>query len=491
MRNSRDDADRLLAKRALANLFADARGVTMKVGQLFAGNSDDTPFQALVESIEPLPLRIMRPVLEADLGKPVSQVFQSLDEAAAAASLGQVHHAVLAGDGEVAVKIRYPDIADAVDAELRIAGMVPGAGPVKRWGFNLEAYRNTLRGNMLRELDYRSEAERQKRFAQAVQVPGLRVPEVFDALCGQRVLVQSWESGVRLAEAANWSKKDRLLIGRTLLLTLFKSLFVAGEVHGDPHPGNYLFRHDPPGQPLVVLLDFGCTVTVAEPRRLALLKLILACREGAELAPLNGFAAMGFDADKLSYIADALPALCRSLFRPFLLERPFDVGEWRVGEDIAALLGEQRWWFRSAGPADLFLLMRAFQGVAAQLQTLDVRLPWWPLLEQAVGETIIAQARRLESSADGSPVSSTLKPLANSLRVRVSEGAETRVALTMPALAALDLENLMPEEVLERIRSSRQVDMRAIAKRILASGVAPQELFTFQDGVKHYRVWLE
>ena len=483
------ESDRLLAKQALAGLFADARGVTMKVGQLFADNGEQTPLRQLVEGIEPLPLSAMLPVLEADLGKPAATIFSTLEESQAAASLGQVHAATLRDGTPVAVKIRYPDIANAVDAELQLAGLMPGIGPVKRWGFDLGAYKQTLKSNMARELDYRSEAERQQRYGERVQISGLRVPRVYMALCSKRVLVQSWESGVSLEQAAKWPRKDRLLIGRTLLMTLFKSLFVAGEVHGDPHRGNYLYQHEHHGQPQVALLDYGCTVAVAASRRLALLKLILACKEGTPISSLGCFAALGFDAKKLSYIDAELPALCQILFRPFLLERPIELNEWRLGEDFATLLGDNRWWFRSAGPADLLLLMRAFQGLASQLQRLEVRLPWWPLLEQAVGADVIRQARALElpQLSSGTPI----QAIASRLRVSVMEGEESKVALSMPAGAALDLDNIIPEDVLERIRHSQEVDIVQVITHIRRNGIVPQDLFAFDDGPKSYRVWLE
>lgn len=69
LHRTQDETERLLAKKALAGLFADARGITMKVGQLFAGNDGTTPFQELVEGIEPLPLKTMIPLLETELGQ--------------------------------------------------------------------------------------------------------------------------------------------------------------------------------------------------------------------------------------------------------------------------------------------------------------------------------------------------------------------------------------------------------------------------------------
>ncbi len=494
LQRSQNETERLLAKRALAGLFADARGITMKIGQLFAGNDGATPFQELVEGIEPLPLKAMIPVLETELGQKYKKVFRSIEPAVAAASLGQVHLAELKNGDKVAVKIRYPDISDAVDAELRLLGLLPGVGPVNRWGFDLDAYKKSLRDNMRRELDYRSEAQRQDYFGQAVQVPGLTVPNVYKDLCRERVLVQSRAEGVLIDKAANWSEQDRRAIGQTLMLTLFKSLFVAGEVHGDPHPGNLFYSHDRYGQPQVTLLDYGCTISIAEPRRMALLKLIIGCRERNPTKPLDCFAALGFDSKKLSLISGSLPALCQILFRPFLLNHPFNSEQWQLGQGVNDLLGDYRWWFRSAGPSDLFLLMRAFQGLIQQLQQLDVRLAWWPLLQQAVGRELIQQAIAYELPViklEQATIALSFDQQASNLCVRVTEGGEQRVSVKMPAEAVLDLEHLIPEDVLERIIASGKIDLKQLAESIRANGIIPQQLFIFEDDRKIYRVWLE
>jgi len=494
LHRTQDETERLLAKKALAGLFADARGITMKVGQLFAGNDGTTPFQELVEGIEPLPLKTMIPQLEAELGQKTKTVFRSIDEAIAAASLGQVHLAVLKNGDKVAVKIRYPDISDAVDAELRLVGLMPGVGPVNRWGFDLDAYKKSLRDNMHRELDYRSEAQRQDYFGRMVQVPGLRVPKVYQELCSERVLVQSRAEGVLIDKAGNWPEPDRRAIGQTLVLTLFKSLFVAGEVHGDPHPGNVFYSRDENGRPLVALLDYGCTISITEPRRLALLKAIVGCRGRSPVKPLDCFAALDFDSKKLAPISGSLPALCQILFRPFLVNHAFNPEQWQLGQSVNELLGDYRWWFRSAGPSDLFLLMRAFQGLIQQLQQLDVRLSWWALLQQAVGPELIRQAIAYELPVvKHEPTVRTLSfdQQATLLCVRVSEGSEQRVSVKMPAEAVLDLAHLIPEDVLARIISSGTIDLKQLGESIRANGITPQQLFVFEDGRKTYKVWLE
>jgi hypothetical protein len=386
-----------------------------------------------------------------------------------------------------------------VAAELTLAGLMPGIGPVRKWGFDLAGYKSALKENMDRELDYRNEAVRQSRYRAQVTVPGLVVPAVYEDLTSKRVLVQEWRTGVRFADLEHWTQRDRDGVGRILLATLFKSLFDAGEVHGDPHPGNSCYLKSPKGDPLVVLMDYGCTASVSERQRLALLNLILSLRgEAGAVSPLRAFAGMGFDAQKLSAIAESLPQLAKILLTPFLADRPFKITDWDLKTRFEALLGENRWWFRAAGaPADI-LLLRAFQGVVQQLDQLSAALDWMKILSETVSKEIFEQARDFTplSLPEGvtenasAPVTSAPAPLAKHLRVEVHERDKRIVSVTMPAAAAMNLRDLVPEDVLALIEASDDIDLDAILDRLAANGLQSQNILTFQKPPKHYRIWL-
>ncbi|MBD3669220.1 MAG: ABC transporter [Gammaproteobacteria bacterium] len=492
MGQSHSDAERLLAQRALTAMFAEARGVTMKIGQLFADSDEATPFRELLDNIEPLPLETVLPLIDRQLGRPYHEVFEHIEASSAAASLGQVHHARFKQDGsEVAIKIRYPDIRDAVESELRLAGLMPGMGPVKKWGFDLLGYKEVLKQNMDRELDYRSEAQRQQAFAQGVMVDGLVVPKVYPELCREALLVQSWEGGESLEQAKEWPIELRQQLSRILIKTLLTSLFHHGQVHGDPHSGNYLFRRGGHGVE-VALLDYGCTIEVNETARLALLKLILAMREGRDISPLQCFAAMGFDEQKLGYIAPTLPLVARILLRPFHATRPLRMEDWPVSQPMSRLLGDKRWWFRSAGPPQLLLLLRAFQGLSRQLQSLEAYQDWWTLIRESLGDELLQRAREFQLPPLSRELSETpgLQAIADTLHVEVLKNGSPHVKVSLPAEAALDLAELMPEEVLEQLQGSGEIDLEAIQQRVNDSGIAPQDVFDYSHADKHYRVWL-
>jgi len=383
-------------------------------------------------------------------------------------------------------------MARAVRAELAVTGMLPAVGPVKRFGVDIGGYQKMLTDNMERELDYRSEAARQMRFHSVVKIDGLVVPEVFPAWCSEKILVQTWQDGCRLTAAAKWPLRERLLIARTLLETFMASLFVVGEVHGDPNPGNYLFQRGE-GRPRVILLDYGCTVKVPAARRLALLALLFGLRTGQPMDALACLAAAGFEPAKLVPIADQLPTLCQILFEPFLLQGPFRVEAWRLGERLEQLLQERRWWLRSAGPVDGLLLVRAFQGILEQLKTLDVALPWWPLLQGILPSSLVQQAEDYHPPPlpdHLAPLSLGHRTLARKLEVLISEGGEEVRRLSMPAEALLELPALLPDEA-KAMLVAAGVDVEAAVQQISRAGFPPQEVFRVEEGGRSYRVWLE
>ncbi|PCJ58893.1 MAG: ABC transporter [Candidatus Hydrogenedentota bacterium] len=489
---AKDDHSRQAARHALAAMMADARGIPMKIGQ-FLSDQGDGNFDALVEGIEPLALSEVTPAIEDQLGSSIKEVFTQLDESTAAASLGQVHFGVLTSGDPIAVKVQYPHIASAVQSELGLAGLLPGMGPVKKWGFDLNAYKQMLSDNMDRELDYRTEAARQSDFAEAVQIEGLIVPEVHTTWCRPGLLVQSREESMPLKTAANWPVNQRREVAEILMRTFFSSMFNAGMVHGDPNLGNLGVRKNNSGNPELVLYDYGCMVTVPERARLALLKLILGCMDHDETDALACFSEMGFDEAKLEPISNILPALSLILFEPFLKNDLYSVKYWNLGERTSDLLGELKWWFRSAGPPELFLMMRAFSGLVNHLEILKIIVNWRSTLLDTLPQDLLDEARAFQPKLKQDWSDRTtlhMSSVAEFLKVLVMEGHRKVVQVTMPAMQVSDLANLIPEEVLTKVQEAG-INIHQIGQEACKKGIQPQELFTLKTGDRDYRVWLE
>ncbi|MDQ6957010.1 MAG: AarF/UbiB family protein [Mariprofundaceae bacterium] len=477
------------ARHALSELLAGSRGLPMKVGQFLAGMDETTPYAKLTTSIEPWPLTHIKPILEQTWQQPLRFILKDIEESHAAASLGQVHHAYLNNSENIAVKVQYPDIATAIDAEMKLAGLLPAGGPIKTWAFDLESYKITLKNTLNNELDYLHEMKQQLKFYSTMHIEGLHVPHVFPVLCRKNILVQEWVEGVRLSEAATWSLPARSYIARTLMQTMFQSLFEFGLVHGDPHPGNMLFQHHD-SRPQTTLLDFGCMINIEKARRMALLKLILHSRSESEIILLDAFVALGFDAEKLKPIKDKLPQLMQLLFQPFIKDSPFNSTTWHLSDAVADLLGDERWLFRSASPADLFLLIRVFQGLATQLETLNVQLDWWACLKQAVKTQIIEESTLWQLGS--APINKTpvYKGSAKQLHIHIKRQGKEPIHITLPAENALQLEGLMPEHIHEHIRDAH-IDLNTLREQLIQEGLEPQTLIDIHSPTHHYHLYLK
>lgn len=477
------------ARHALSELLAGSRGLPMKVGQFMAGMDDTNIYSKLTTSVEPWPLTHIKPVLEQSWQQPLRFILQDIEESQAAASLGQVHHAHLNSRESVAVKVQYPDIAAAIDAEMKLAGLLPAGGPIKKWAFDLESYKTTLKDTLSDELDYLHEMKQQLKFSSTMHVEGLHVPHVFPVLCRHNILVQEWAEGVRLSEAATWPLPARTYIAQTLMQTMFQSLFEFGLVHGDPHPGNMLFKyHD--SKPQTTLLDFGCMVTIEKIRRTALLKVILHSRNESDVVLLDAFSALGFDGEKLKPIEDKLPQLASLLFQPFLKDSPFDIKAWHLSDAVANLLADQRWWFRSAAPADLFLLIRIFQGLATQLETLNVQLPWWPVLKQAIKPQVLEEGMHWQPGNKPVKITPVYKGSAKELHVHIKRQDKDPMHITLSAENALQLETLMPEHIHKHLHDAN-INLAELREKLIQEGLEPQTLIDISSSTYHYHLYLK
>ncbi len=492
LRRSKEEQDKQIVRQKIAEQLARNGGLAMKVGQVVANYKKDPAFTQLLKGIPQRKLSEMEQQLSSHPKHPALEDFHWIDEKAHAASLGQVHRAKLKNSGEeVAVKIQYPEMARTIKAELKIAGLIPMAGPAKKWQIDLNSYKKVLNEDLNEELDYLKEADCQMRFYQSLKVDGLVIPKVYKELCSPVVLVQSWEEGVYFDEVVTWEKKDRMLVARTLLMTLFKSLFEFGEVHTDPHMGNFFFNNKEGASPTVTLLDYGSTDQIAYSERMALLKLILATREESPIDYMQCFGTMGFDLSKLAYIEHELPVICPLLFKPFLTNNAFDLKAWEVTKAFEVILGERKWWFRSSGPAELYLIMRSFQGLIIQLTDLDIQLPYWGLLKKALGEELLQEARDFElpPTPKYTPVPK-VQAVSKRLKVIIFEGKKEIMDLTFPPDAALHIEELIPEKVLNDLYALGW-DEEVLRQQLMDSHLAPQVIFDDKTDGRWHKVWLE
>lgn len=490
---SGDDEQKERAKHYLMFLLGEGRGLPAKVGQLMTMDSADLELrETLNESIIPMPFDEVKGLLQEVYQAPYDTIFRSLDKKGRPASLGQVHFGKLKDGRQVAVKVQYPEIAEAVEAELKLLGFLPKVGPVARWGFNLEGYRDVFWEKFSEELDYDREIQYQQRYRQlTAPLHDVIVPEVISEHCRPTVLVQAREDGISFDEAEKLPQSKRQAMGRALLRHYLHMIFRHGFVHSDPHPGNFAFRLLNDDKVALIIYDFGSVLEIPDNVRLALLRTILALQDHEPLDPVACLAGMGFDVGKLQDLRPTLPALLSVLFDPFTTDAPYDVEDWRMSERFDGIVGELKWWFRAAAPPVLIYLMRTLHGLTSMLSRLDAKLPWRYILHTLCSDIYpSAKALQLPDVPPATGLAPGFNKVAKYLKVDVKKANGNKVWLTMPARVADDLEGIIDPPVKETI-IRQNLDLAVMQERVRKSGFIPQTIFEVQDSERHVRVWLE
>jgi ubiquinone biosynthesis protein len=302
---SRERLDRESAER-LYELCVELRGGVLKLGQFVSGRVDLLP-PAYVEALSRLQDRVpavpwepIRARIEGELGAPVAELFRSIDpEPLAAASLAQVHAAVLADGTEVVVKVQVPGIEELVEIDLaafRVLARTLGDLLPK---MDLPTIADELSRAVREELDYEVEAKNAADLRERIAGADVVVPRTFPERSSKRVLTLERLVGERLADAlaaaaaggeAGAASRDRIL-GR-MLDTFCAQVLVHGIFHADPHPGNFLVL---PGD-RIALLDFGCVMRLAPERRRAYAELTGAILAGDAAQMATRLEAIGFGA---------------------------------------------------------------------------------------------------------------------------------------------------------------------------------------------------
>jgi predicted unusual protein kinase regulating ubiquinone biosynthesis (AarF/ABC1/UbiB family) len=245
----------------VARELGQMKGALMKLGQMVSYLDEGLPehvrvaLSQLQQDAPPMSVELAVATVEQELGAPTESLFAEFDpEPIAAASIGQVHRALTKDGRAVAVKVQYPGVAAAVEADLGNVGLLFGGIGRAYPGFDAGPLVGELRARLREELDYRLEASRQQEFASFYAGhPFIHVPAVLPELSTGRVLTTELAVGARFTEAQQWSQRQRDLAGESIFRFVFRSFYRLHLFNGDPHPGNYLFRPD--GR--VSFLDFG------------------------------------------------------------------------------------------------------------------------------------------------------------------------------------------------------------------------------------------
>ena len=256
----------------------------------------------------------VRGVLEHEWEEPVESVMEEIEhDAIAAASIGQVHRGMLADGRRVAIKVQYPEIADALVADLELASVLIRLGKALAPGLDPEIVAAELRERVLEELDFELEAQQQRTFARAYREhPFIYVPQVVTALSRRRVLVSEWVDGRRFEDILRLDQDERDRIGEIVVRFFLGSSARVGRFNTDPHPGNYLLLDD--GR--MAFLDFGNTAEVSADGLQLSRRALLAAIEGDTDRFVSTAAELGYVRNR------------EQIDRQALLQQALVVGDW-------------------------------------------------------------------------------------------------------------------------------------------------------------------
>lgn len=352
--------------------------VFLKFGQVLALRRDLLP-PAYIEELERLhdqvpmiPFTEVRATLEAELGRPLDDLFARFEAVPlAAATIAQVHAATLSdhdGTRNVVVKVRRGGLADRIAQDTAtleyLAALAERLAPRLR-PLDLAGMVREFRDSLRREMDLRREADTIRRFRAAmVGVAGVWIPDAVPERTTNAVLTLEHSPGVRIDRYADQHPETRPELARRLAALVLHQVFETGLFHADPHPGNVFVLPD--GR--LCLHDFGMIGELDEPLREGLTHVLDAVVRRDAPAAADAYLELGLvggDVDRPALESD-LAALLRDVH-----ERP--LAEISVGDALTSLLRVGT-GHRIRNPGELLLLARAFLITEAVIRRLDPAL---------------------------------------------------------------------------------------------------------------------
>ncbi len=376
-------------------ILGGLKGPLMKVAQFLSTVPDALPAEYAAELAElqanapPMGRAFVRRRMESELGRDWRGRFQVFEEeAAAAASLGQVHRATLPDGRKMACKLQYPDMPSTVEADLRQLKLAMAIYHRMDNAIRHGDIYTELAERLREELDYRREAAQMRLYRRLLaEEPRVHVPNPVAGYCTERLLTMTWLDGRGLMR---WLADDppqaaRNRVAEALFRAWYVPLYRYGIIHGDPHLGNYQVADDGG----VNLLDFGAIRVFPARFVRGVIDLYEAVRDNDEERAHAAYTAWGFT-DITREKLEILNLWAKFLYEPLMQDRVRRIQESNDTQFGRAVAEQVHAGLQRTGgikpPREFVLMDRSAIGLGSVFLRLGAELNWYRMFQDLIAD---------------------------------------------------------------------------------------------------------
>ncbi len=406
------DPEREKEAASLAAALGGLKGPIMKVAQLLATIPEALPAEYAAElgqlqsQAPPMGWPFVRRRMAAELGPEWEAKFASFErEAAASASLGQVHRATSHEAQALAVKLQYPDMQSAVEADLAQLGVLFSLHRRMRPAVDTSEVLKEISARLREELDYGLEARHMRLYGLIFERdPLIRVPEVLPELSTGRLLSMTWLDGGRLLDYKTRPLEERNQIARAMFRAWWYPFSHYGVIHGDPHLGNYTVFEDADDRAAGInLLDYGCMRSFAPRFIQGVIDLYRGLLHNDRALTVHAYETWGFTGLSNELI-DILNIWANFIYGPMLEDRVRTIAD----KTSPGMYGRREAFrvhqgLREKGPVTVpreFVFMdRAAIGLGGVFLHLDAELNYYRLFNDTISGSDLAEVAERQRAA--------------------------------------------------------------------------------------------
>ncbi|BEI88385.1 uncharacterized protein CcaverHIS019_0111030 [Cutaneotrichosporon cavernicola] len=355
--------------RRLVATLGRMRGAALKLGQ-FMSIQDNTMLPPEIERVlqqvqdhaNYMPEWQMEKVMRTELGSEWESLFKVFDRVpVAAASIGQVHRAVLADGTPVAVKVQFPGVAGSIESDISNASILLRGSAVLPKGLYLQNTMAVAKRELEDECDYVREGAAGTRFHNLLAGDAVfDVPRVFEHATTSKVLTTEWMSGRPLSKMKGMSQEQRDLIGSNILRLCLQELFTFRFMQTDPNWANFLFDA-PTGR--IQLIDFGASREYTKEFMDGWYRLLQAALNGDRAAMKTESQSLGYlTGEENDLMVNAHLDSMAALASPFQHEGKFHFADQTITDQVRALIPVMLQHRLTPPPAPTYSLNRKLSG---------------------------------------------------------------------------------------------------------------------------------